>query len=292
MKRVLLGLILAGVAATAAWPALASTPLPEPAGFVNDYAQVLSADTKASLESELVAFNASTTNEVAVAIVNSLDGDYIEHYAVTLFKLWGVGTEKNDNGVLLLLAINDRKLRIEVGYGLEGALPDSVAASIIDEMTPLLKAEDYDGAVSLGVHNIMSATEGEYVATATNDGIDPDTLFGFGFFILIALQWFVAILARSKSYWAGGLVGATAGVAIATFLGWWLLGGLLLTGILVLIGFALDFAVSSAYSDAKNSGAHPPWWAGGTGAYTSSSSGSFGGFGGGSSGGGGASGGW
>jgi uncharacterized protein len=298
MKRVLiigvLALLIIPSVSRGIESAFASTPLPAPTGYVNDFAGVLSAEANAALENELTAFNASTTNEVAVVTVNSLNGDYIEHYAEQLFKMWGIGTEKNDNGVLLILAINDHKLRIEVGYGLEGALPDSVAASIIADMTPLLKGNDYDGAITLGAEEIMAATQGEYVASTASDGIDAGIILNLLIFGFVVLSWIVAILARSKSYWAGGAVGAVAGLIISSIFGWWLVGGLVATGVLAAVGLILDFAVSSAYKEAKSSGITPPWWTGGGswGGGGSSSGGSFGGFGGGSSGGGGASGGW
>ena len=291
MKRGLLALTLV-LTLVGASSVFASTPLPEPTGYVNDFAAVMSAEAKATLEQELVQFNASTTNEIAVVTVTSMNGDYIEHYAPALFKLWGIGTDKNDNGVLLLLTMSERKVRIEVGYGLEGALPDSVAASIIADITPLLKNNDYDGALALGAQEIMEATQGEYQGSGTtSDAFDPEAFFPIFIFGIFALQWILAVLSRSKSYWAGGVLGAVAGAGLASIFGWWVMGGAILTGGLVLLGLALDFAVSQAYSTAKSSGIHPPWWTGGTGGFGGgSSSGGFGGFGGGSSGGGGASG--
>ena len=284
------GLVLAGPA-----HASAANLLPAPTGYVNDFAKVLSVGAKNNLESELSQFNASTSNEVAVVTVSSMNGDYIEHYAATLFQQWGIGTKKNDNGVLLLLAIGDHKLRIEVGYGLEGALPDSTAASIIADMTPLLKQNNYDGAVTLGVQEIEQATKGEYVGTgATTNTNSTNKSFQTIYWVIIAgifsLQWLMSILARSKSYWAGGVVGGVAGVALATFFGWWLLLGLGVTALLFLIGLLLDLVVSRTYATSKSLGTRSPWWAGGN--MGSSGGGGFGGFGGGSSGGGGASGGW
>ena len=109
-----------------------------PTGYVNDYANVLSTDTKTSLEQELKAF-ATTSSEVAVVTVPDMGGDYVEHYALSVAEKWGVGGKEKDNGVLLFLSIEERAVRIEVGYGLEGALPDSVANRIIqNEMIPLL----------------------------------------------------------------------------------------------------------------------------------------------------------
>jgi uncharacterized protein len=288
MKRVLLALLLTPLIIGGV--AIAYTSPGAPTGYVSDFAGVLSAEVANKIETELVTFNASTTNEVAVVTVPNLGGDYIENYAVKLFEEWGIGTAKNDNGVLLIIAVEDRELRIEVGYGLEGALPDSVAASIISDMVPYLKDGDYDGAVTLGVTGITQATRGEYVGAGNTGSLDFDTIFSIFFFGIILIQWFIAVLSRSKSYWAGGVIGALAGGIMSSIFGWWLLGGAALTLSLFVIGLLFDYAVSSAYHEAKRTGLHPPWWTGGTGGTGSSSSGGFGGFGGGSSGGGGASG--
>ena len=168
-KKLGLGLLFAGALLTGA-PAFAYTSPGSPTGYVNDFAHVLSDSTKQSLETELTNFNATTSNEIAVAIVPNMGGDYIENYAVQLFKEWGIGKKDKDNGVLLVVVSEEHKLRIEVGYGLEGALPDSVAQRILDnEMTPLLKANDYDGALAAGVHAIEAATQGEYIPSSSID---------------------------------------------------------------------------------------------------------------------------
>ncbi len=276
-------------------PAFGSTPLPEPVGFVNDFANVISAETEASIAQTLTVFQASTTNEVAVVTISSLGGDYIESYAENLFEKWGIGDEEKDNGILLLLAIEDRALRIEIGYGLEGVLTDSEAKAIMDQMTPYLQDADYDGAVSFAVQGIIDATEGDG-STGSPQGtgvLSGDAIVGIIFLGFTVLAWLVAILARTKSVWVGGVVGAAAGIGVSSVFAWWLMGGLLATAVFVVVGLLFDWAVSSAYSEAKRSGTTPPWWAGGaTGFGGSSSGGSFGGFGGGSSGGGGASGSW
>jgi uncharacterized protein len=159
-------------------------------------------------------------------------------------------------------------------------------------MTPLLKNADYDSALTFGVQEIEDATRGEYQgAGASTGGFDVNSIFTIFVFSIFGLQWVLAILSRSRSYWAGGVLGALAGAVVSSFLGWWLLGGAVLTGGLLLLGLALDFAVSRAYSEARSGGFNPPWWTGGTGGFGGGSSGGgFGGFGGGSSGGGGASG--
>jgi uncharacterized protein len=264
-----------------------------PEGYVTDAAHVLSDATRVSLESELAALDASTTEQIAVVTVPDMGGDYIEHYAADLFQKWGIGQAKQDDGVLLLLSIDDHKLRIEVGYGLEGALPDSVANSIIqDDMVPLLKVGDYDGAVQKGVDDIVAAIRGEYAAPASVDSassIDPETIL---FLLFFAIPWLAAIFGSSKSWWLGGVVGGVVGVALSTFLGWWMLGGAILTTNLVIFGLIFDYLASQNAGRISRGGTAGPWWTGGGGFGSSSSSGGFGGFGGGSSGGGGASGGW
>ncbi len=273
-------------------PAFAYTSPGSPSGYVNDFAHVLSADTVQSLDAELSAFEASTSNQIAVVTVPNMGGDYIENYAVKLFAEWGIGKKDKDNGVLLLLSIEEHKLRIEVGYGLEGALPDSVAQRIINQdMTPLLKAGDYDGAVNAGVRDIEQATQGEYTESdPSGGGFD---IWAFLIIPFLILQWAAAIFARSKSWWAGGVVGVVAGLGVGLVWGfglWILLASVAGLGA---IGLLLDYVVSKAYTSAKSSGLTTPWWAGGgTHSSSNSSGGGFGGFGGGSSGGGGASGGW
>jgi uncharacterized protein len=269
--------------------ALAYSSPGAPSGYVNDFAQVLSSSAKASLESELSAFQKETSNEIVVAIVPTMGGDYIENYAVKLFEEWGIGTKDKDNGVLLLLAIEEREMRIEVGYGLEGALPDSIAQSILNnEMTPLLKAGDYDGAVAAGVHAIEEATKGEYVGTGGSQ-LTGEDIWGFFIFGLFALQFLAAILGRSRSWWAGGVLGFLGGSVIA----WVFISSLIVSGFavlgLTLFGLLFDYIVSKGYQNAKARGVTPPWWVGGRGGGHGSG---FGGFGGGMSGGGGASGRW
>ncbi len=288
-------LLAAFLTLLAAGTAFAYTSPGAPTGYVNDFAHALSPETKRSLDTELSQFEKDTSNEIAVAIVPDMGGDYIENYAVKLFEEWGVGKKDRDNGVLLVVAMQEHKLRIEVGYGLEGALPDSLAQRILDdEMTPRLRAGDTDGAVTAAVHAIESATTGEY--TPTEPKANPlswiwDNIEWLFFGVIVGFQWLAAILARSKSWWAGGIVGALAGVG----LGWLIAFPLLVTSLIALLltalGLLFDYAVSNAYRYHSGRGSIPPWWAGG-GSVGGSSGGSFGGFGGGSSGGGGASGGW
>lgn len=272
--------------------ALAYSSPGQPTGYVNDFGHVLSASTVQTLDAELAQFEASTSNQIAVVTVPDMGGDYVENYAVKLYQDWGIGKKDKDNGVLLLLAIQEHKIRIEVGYGLEGALPDSVAQSIINnDLTPNLKAGKFDEGVTAATHDIMAATQNEYVGageTKSGRGINYEAVI---FVVFIMLQWIGAVLARSKSWWGGGIVGAVLGLGIWGFFGLLVGWGLGIVAGLTLIGLLFDFVVSKAFSTSKASGTRPPWWIGG-GGFGGGRGGGFGGFGGGSSGGGGASGSW
>jgi len=273
--------------------ALAYSSPGSPSGFVNDFASVLSDGAKQSLETELTNFEKSTSNEITVVTVPNMNGDYIENYAVKLFEEWGIGKKNKDNGVLLLLSIEERKMKIETGYGLEGALPDSVAQSILNNnMTPLLKNGDYDSAVTSGVKAIEQATQGEYASPKIGSSFlqegNIEFFFVFGLFIL---QFLSAILARSKSWWAGGVVGLVGGLGVSWILALGLLLAVPLVVLLAALGLLFDYIVSNAYQKSKASGISAPWWIGG-GRGGGFGGGGFGGFGGGGSGGGGASGNW
>jgi uncharacterized protein len=299
MNRVIVGVLAMVVGSVGiVHTAFAYTSPGVSVGFVNDFAGVLSEQTESALNETLTAFSASTTNEVVVVTVPTIGDEYIEQYAVKLFEEWGIGSREEDNGILMLLAITDRQVRIEVGYGLEGAVPDSVAQRIIsNDMVPLLAAGDYDAAVTQGVSAVMEATKGEYRAS-TSDVLPTmqhffDIAFPLFIFGSFVLQWVGAMLARTTSWWLGGILGMVLGVGISSAMGWWALYGTLLTGGLTLFGLFFDYVVSSTYRHSQKYGVTPPWWAGGNGySGRSSGGGGFGGFGGGRSGGGGASGRW
>jgi len=120
-----------------------------PTDYVNDFAHVLDPDTIAQLDNICLQIEQKAHAQIAIVTVNSLDGSDIESYAVDLYKKWGIGSKATDHGVLVLLAVQDRKARIEVGYGLEPILPDGKVGSFGREAVPLLRQNDYSGAVSL-----------------------------------------------------------------------------------------------------------------------------------------------
>jgi uncharacterized protein len=120
-----------------------------PTDYVNDFAHVLDQNTIAQLDNICQQIDQQAHAQIAVVTVQSLDGSDIESYAVALFKKWGIGSKSTDHGVLILVATQDHRYRIEVGYGLEPILPDGKAGGFGREAVPLLKQNDYNGAVSL-----------------------------------------------------------------------------------------------------------------------------------------------
>ena len=225
--------------------------------LVTDLAGVLSPTEKQFLENKLVSIDDSSSNQIAVVILPTLDGYPIEEYATKLFRTWGIGNKKTNNGILLLIAINDRKVRIEVGYGLEGAIPDITSNNIINnDIKPAFKQEAYFDGINAATDNIAKAAVGEYKVARQKKGKEKG---GSIFLFLIILFVIIAIVGK-KGGNGGSNIGGGGFSDIATGM---LLGSLLGGG--------------------GRSGGDGGGFSGGGG---------FGGFGGGSSGGGGASGGW
>lgn len=181
-----------------------TSDIPYLAGRVNDYANLLSQNTSAELEAVLKAHEDSTSNQVAVLIIPSLAGAALEEYSIKVVETWKLGRADKDNGVLLLIVRNDRKMRIEVGDGLEGNLPDITCGRIIrSEITPRFKAGDYDAGVRDGVHAILAAIQGAYTAEeeSTNQPDWKFRLLFFGIFILVVgVFTFVSVVAGSAGW--------------------------------------------------------------------------------------------
>ncbi len=291
-------LILLSVAPLAA---LAYTSPGAPAGFVNDFAGLMAPEMRAALEEKLASFararpaaGGAGGNEIAVATVPTLDGDSIENFANELFDEWNIGKKGADSGVLVLVAESERQVRIEVGYGLEPVLTDARGNAIIrTSIAPRFAEGDFAGGLTAGTDAIIALLSGG----AADEGAAPPYQNGgmrsfsdLTFLFLLVPLWLASILGRSKSWWAGGVVGGVAGVALGTFFGF-LYFGLAAIALLVPLGLLFDFIVSRAYAQSVGRGLRPPWWVGG-GRMGGGFGGGFGGFGGGSSGGGGASGGY
>jgi uncharacterized protein len=132
---------------------------------LHDEAHVLSASTVDLLERKLKIFEDSTSNQMAILTINTLDGESIEQYGIRVAEQWKLGTGGRDNGIILLFAIDDHKARIEVGQGLEGPLPDITCNQIIrNEIAPNFRRNDYDAGVNAAVDAIAQAIKGEYKA--------------------------------------------------------------------------------------------------------------------------------
>jgi uncharacterized protein len=170
-------------------PAARGTEIPYLAGRVNDNAELLSADTRRDLETTLTQHEDSTSNQIVVLTVSSLESESIEEFSIRVVDTWKLGQKGKDNGILLLVAKDDRQVRIEVGRGLEGDLTDALCAQIIRrEIVPNFKGGDYDRGVRAGVEAIIGAIAGSYTADDTDTegfGDFGANLFAFLFFLFV-----------------------------------------------------------------------------------------------------------
>ena len=231
MKRIIT-LVLTGLICIAVVGAYAANEVrfPSPEGLVNDRAGVLSEKTKAQLGSLLGLIERKTSAEVVVLTVKTTRPLTTEQYAVELFQKWGIGKRGKDNGVLILLATEDRKVRIETGYGLEGAVTDAYAKVIIDTfMVPRFQKGDYDGGIIGGVIPIAQIIRDEYGVELDfkKEGLDLSeytvrkkkssplsALVTLIFFILIfgfRFGTMFFIMSGSGGYWSGGSRGSFGG---------------------------------------------------------------------------------
>ncbi|MEP7143622.1 MAG: TPM domain-containing protein [Ferruginibacter sp.] len=233
---------------------------PNPPKLVNDYANILTADQKQALESKLFQFDDSTSSQLTVVIVPRLDGKDVADAAIELGRTWGVGGKKNNNGVVLLVSVEDRKLNISPGYGLEKALPDLICQQIIKTIiVPNFKGNDYYRGLDEGTDAIIQATKGEFKAPENYRSRSGGSPFGLAKIIFFVIIVIVVLAFKSRGGRGGG-------------------GSLMSNGGAFLLGSLLG-------GGGRGGGGFGGGGGGG-------SSGGFGGFGGGSFGGGGSSGSW
>ncbi|MEK7591544.1 MAG: TPM domain-containing protein [Patescibacteria group bacterium] len=267
--------------------AFAAFQAPANDGFVTDTAGVLTPEQDATLEKILSEYRAKTSNEIAVLIVPTLAGRPAADVAVEIGRAWGVGTKENDNGILMLIAHKDREILLATGYGIEGVVPDVVAGGIMEEdILPNFREGKYFEGIQAGIEALQRHIGGEYTAERYAKEEDFSAWGGtILFFVFIFIQWLGAILARTKSWWLGGVLGGILGLVLAFMTNWWIA-----IPYFVVFGLIVDYVVSESYhARGKTS-----WWAGGSWGPGGSggSGGGFGGFGGGSFGGGGYRGRW
>lgn len=288
----------------------AAQSLPAATGRVNDFADVIDPATEAEIDRRLDQLEQKTSSEIAVATIASLGDMSIEEYANRLFRQWGIGQAKQDNGVLILVAPNDREMRIEVGYGLEGVLPDGLAGEIIrDQFTPRFRDGDYAGGIRNGVTRVVEIVERHQVLTPEElarfngdggDDVPVWVLIPFlGIFVTIGFGM-VGIGLRTKTGFPllfGGFFGGLPLLMSLIVPTASLFTLFPLAAGMTAVGYRLGGRKSwrDAFRDkgGKGGGSSSGWTMGSSGSSgSSSSSSSSSSFGGGSSGGGGASGRW
>jgi uncharacterized protein len=304
-------IFVAGLAGLAATVGAAAKDVPYLSGRVVDEAGLLSAAARQRIEGELAALERQTGgDQVAVLIVPSLDGEPLEEYSVKVAHTWKLGRKGKDDGILLFISRDDRKMRIEVGYGLEGKLTDLQSHTILDEVIrPRFKEGDFDGGVERGVDAIVKVLRGQPLPPPpaarpaladmpAGQRVLFSLLFGFIFIAVVGTFSVVAVVSRGCQSWFLYLFLAPFYVAFPTAFAGPLVGAALV--LLWLIAFPiLKYALRDRLASLRKPGhAHKGFWggfagsvAGGSGGGGFSSGGGFSG-GGGSFGGGGASGGW
>ena len=257
----------------------AALDVPPLKAHVNDYANILSPAAVQKIEAELTAFESSDSTQIAVLTIPSLEGENLEEYSIKVADAWKIGQKGKDNGAILLVSKGDRKIRIEVGRGLEGTLTDLLSGRIIrNEMAPRFKEGDFDGGVEAGVSAIMSVVKGEYTATpqeAQQGKKGSPRLMTLLIFLFVA-----CIVLGALSKILGGIAGAVGLplIGVLLFSG----AGLVTLAILAVVGFFGGIFISFLFGGGGRGG-------GGFGGGPFLGGGGFGGdsFGGGFSGGGG-----
>lgn len=233
-----------------------------PNTLVNDYANVLSADSRQMLERKLDDYNDSTSTQIAIVLVHSI-GDYeINSYGTALGRKWGIGQKGKNNGLLILASIDQRKVTIQTGYGMEGSIPDAITNQIITEdIRPHFRQGDYYGGLDQATTDIIKYAKGEYKGNPQHKGGGG----GAGIIVVVIIIFILIMIFRNRGG-GGQIIGGRGGASPF----WWFLAG--------------DILGSSGRGGGGG-------WGGGGGG-DSGGGGGFGGFGGGSFGGGGSSGSW
>jgi uncharacterized protein len=181
--------------------AIAAPLPPKPESYVSDRARILSPQTIAALNSRLETFERETSSQVIVATFPRVPEDYaVEDFTQRTAEAWGIGQKREDNGVALFVFPKDRKVRIEVGYGLEGALPDLLAKRIIEtEILPAFRAGDVDSGVTRGVSAILQATRGEYRGSGRTNADSAQEDSGSWIIFLVFILIILTILAANRN---------------------------------------------------------------------------------------------
>lgn len=263
-------------------------PIPALSAHVTDTVGLLPEARRLALESRLVALEAEKGAQVAVLVVATTQPEAVEEYALRAAEAWRLGRKGVDDGLLFLIARDDRRMRIEVGRGLEGAIPDAIAKRIIaDVVTPLFRAGDFPGGIEAGVAAIAARVSGEALPAPTAHGPGDDSQFGLEEILVLGMIVTIVVGSVLRAIF-GRLLGATM-VSGIVGVGAWLLTSALLVGVVGgVVAFIFVLAMGSG-GGARHMGG--PWMGGGGFGRGGGGGGGWSG-GGGGFGGGGASGGW
>ncbi|MCB1693748.1 MAG: TPM domain-containing protein [Pseudomonadales bacterium] len=192
--------------------ACAKIDFPKLTGRVVDQAGMLSSSTEKQISALSEAHEKATGNQVVVVTVNSLDGNAIEEYGYQLGRYWGIGQKGKNNGVLLIVAKAERKIRIEVGYGLEGELTDAISSNIISTViTPQFKSAQFDEGVLEGTQAIIQALGGQYEMRERKSRSSHKVTPGWLFLVFIVVFWILPGIFGRRSFWGGLLLGSMLG---------------------------------------------------------------------------------
>ncbi len=202
VDRVLILILLLRIAAGTA---VSAQDLPRPVGMVNDFADMISDADRNRLERDLRTYRDTTSNVIAIATLPNLGGADIETYAGRLFNEWRMWEGERYNGVLILIVRDERRMRIEVGYGLEGAIPDIEAGRIIrDILTPAFRQGDVAGGLRAATARLMGLASGEFTAVPPRRELSGETIQGFAFIIFIIIFMLIRLLAGKGGGGRGG----------------------------------------------------------------------------------------
>jgi uncharacterized protein len=269
-----------------AFTAVAEVAVPPLKARVTDMTATLSTAEHAALEAKLQAFEESKGSQVAVLIVPTTQPEAIEQYSIRVVEQWQLGRKQVDDGVLLLVAKDDRKLRIEVGYGLEGILPDVIAKRIVaDDIAPHFKQGHYYAGIDAGVTRIIGVIQGEVlppVAPQRASGNAPDSDF-LMYFIFVVMAGFVSAILLYSRY--SGIKAASYNAVLMTLATWWIGGALLLLIIVAVVTFIITLLLPALTSGGSGGGdiyttggsSGMGGWGGGDGGGFSGGGGGFGG---------------
>jgi uncharacterized protein len=262
-------------------------------GYVNDYAGMISSGAKTNLENELRVFEQTDSTQIVILTVPSLEGENLEEFSMRVADSWKIGQRQKDNGIILLVAQQERKIRIEVGRGLEGRVTDLMAGRVIDlVMKPKFKRGDFDGGLFAGVHALIDGVRGEFAADGRQKVEKADKFSQFFSFLLFGFMMLLVIGSISRVM--AGISGAVGLPLLAHTI---FSVGIIFTFILAIAGLAAGLLIPFIFTSGRHV-RRGGMWPGGTihwgGGGISGGGGFGGGFsgGGGGFGGGGASGSW